>query len=83
MLFIVLGPSIVAYRCWGLGVQAVGPTMASFFGNLTSIFAALWSALLLGQMPQWYHPIALALIMAGIAVSSSRFRSGGAALGET
>lgn len=82
MLFIVLGPSIVAYRCWGLGVQAVGPTMASFFGNLTSIFAALWSALLLGQMPQWYHPIALALIMAGIAVSS-RFKSGGAALGET
>lgn len=72
MLFIVLGPSIVAYRCWGLGVQAVGPTMASFFGNLTSIFAALWSALLLGQMPQWYHPIALALIMAGIAVSSTR-----------
>lgn len=70
MLFIVLGPSIVAYRCWGLGVQAVGPTMASFFGNLTSVFAALWSALLLGQMPQWYHPIALALIMAGIGVST-------------
>lgn len=82
MLFIILGPSIVAYRCWGLGVQAVGPTMASFFGNLTSIFAALWSALLLGEMPQWYHPIALALIMAGIAVSS-QVRSGDAARVET
>jgi len=70
LLFIAIGPSILAYRSWGLGVQAVGPTMAAFFGNLTPIFAALWSALLLGQMPQWYHPIALVLITAGIAVSS-------------
>lgn len=70
MAFIAVGPSILAYRCWGLGVQAVGPTMASFFGNLTSIFAAVWSALFLGQHPSWYHPIALLLITAGIAVSS-------------
>lgn len=70
MIFIAVGPSILAYRCWGLGVQAVGPTMASFFGNLTSIFAALWSALFLGQHPRWYHPVALLLITAGIAVSS-------------
>ncbi|MGC4059861.1 MAG: DMT family transporter [Aquabacterium sp.] len=76
LLFIAVGPSIVAYRCWGLGVQAVGPTMAAFFGNLTPIFAALWSALFLGQRPDWYHPIALVLIMAGIAVSSRAIRSG-------
>jgi drug/metabolite transporter (DMT)-like permease len=70
MLFIAVGPSILASRSWGLGVQAVGPTMAAFFGNLTSIFAALWSAIFLGQTPSWYHPVALAMIMAGIAVSS-------------
>lgn len=84
MLFIAVGPSILAYRCWGLGVQAVGPTMASFFGNLTPIFAALWSALLLGQRPQWYHPIALCLITAGIAVSSRQpVRSGAQGRGAT
>jgi drug/metabolite transporter (DMT)-like permease len=48
--------------------------MAAFFGNLTPIFAALWSAIFLGQRPEWYHPVALVLIMAGIAVSS---RTGG------
>lgn len=74
MIFIAVGPSILAYRCWGLGVQAVGPTMASFFGNLTAIFAALWSALFLGQHPRWYHPVALLLITAGIAVSSASTR---------
>ncbi len=76
MVFIAIGPSILAYRCWGLGVQAVGPTMAAFFGNLTSIFAAVWSALLLGQHPRWYHPVALVLITVGIAISS-KVRSGG------
>jgi drug/metabolite transporter (DMT)-like permease len=74
LLFIAVGPSILAYRSWGLGVQAVGPTMASFFGNLTPIFAALWSALLLGELPRWYHPVALLLIVAGIAVSSRSVR---------
>jgi drug/metabolite transporter (DMT)-like permease len=70
MVFIAVGPSIVAYRCWGLGVQAVGPTLASFFVNLTPVFAAVWSLALLGQGPRWYHPVALGLIAAGIAVSS-------------
>lgn len=72
MLFIAIGPSILAYRGWALGVQAVGPTMAAFFGNLIPIFAALWSAIFLGQHPSWYHPVALALIVCGIAVSSPK-----------
>lgn len=81
LLFIAIGPSIVAYRCWGLGVQAVGPTVAGFFSNLTPVFAALWSTLLLGQGPRWYHPLALGLIAAGIVISSGwrpRLRSVGA-----
>jgi len=73
LLFIAIGPSIIAYRCWGLGVQAVGPTLAAFFINLTPVFAAAWSALFLGQWPRWYHPCALALITAGIAISSGRW----------
>jgi drug/metabolite transporter (DMT)-like permease len=70
MVFIAVGPSILAYRFWGQAVAAVGPTVSAFFGNLTPLFAALWSALFLGQSPRWYHPLALLLVMAGIAVSS-------------
>lgn len=76
MLFIAVGPSILAYRCWGLGVQAVGPNLAAFFINLTPVFAAVWSAIFLGQWPRWYHPCALLLITAGIAVSSGWLRFG-------
>jgi drug/metabolite transporter (DMT)-like permease len=72
LAFLAIGPSILAYRCWGLGVAAVGPALAAFFANLTPLFAALMSALWLGQLPQPYHALAFALIVAGIVVSNKR-----------
>ena len=71
-LFIALGPSLIAYRCWGLGVATVGPALAAFFGNLTPLIAAVLSAALLGETPQGYHGVAFGLIVAGIVVSSRR-----------
>jgi drug/metabolite transporter (DMT)-like permease len=46
--------------------------VAAFFANLTPLFAALLSALLLGEAPQPYHGLAFALIVAGIAASARR-----------
>jgi drug/metabolite transporter (DMT)-like permease len=70
LLYVAVGPSIIAYRCWGLGVATAGPAIAAFFANLSPLFAALLSAWLLGQWPQPYHAAAFALIVAGIAVSA-------------
>ncbi|MEO8280081.1 MAG: DMT family transporter [Ideonella sp.] len=70
--FVAIGPSIVGYYCWGKGVLAVGPSIAAFFANLTPVFAALMSALLLGQPPQWFHVAAFVLIAAGIVVTAKR-----------
>jgi len=72
LAYVAIGPSVIAYRCWGLGVTAVGPAVAAFFSNLTPVFAALLSAALLGEWPQWFHGAAFVLIAAGIAVSSRR-----------
>ena len=72
LLFVALGPALIAYRCWGAGVGRAGPTLASFFSNLTPLFAALMSAALLGEPPRPYHVIAFALIVGGIVVSSRR-----------
>ncbi len=74
LLFLAVGPSILAYRCWGLGVALGGPALASFFANLTPLFAALLSALLLGEAPRGYHAMAFALIVGGIVVSSRQSR---------
>ncbi|MDP1902079.1 MAG: DMT family transporter [Rubrivivax sp.] len=72
LAYVSLGASVVAYRCWGLGVAEGGPAMASFFNNLTPLFAALLSAAVLGEMPRPYHGVAFAFIVGGIAVSSLR-----------
>ena len=70
LIFVAIGPSLIAYRCWGLGVAEAGPALAGFFVNLTPVFAAVISATLLGVGPEWYHAGAFVLIAAGIVVSS-------------
>ena len=72
LLYIALGPAVLAYRCWGLGVQRVGPAVAGFFTNLTPLFAGLLSAAFLGELPHPHHALAFALIAGGIVVSARR-----------
>lgn len=72
LAYVAIGPSVIAYRCWGVGVAAVGPAVAAFFANLTPLFAALMSAAVLGEPPHLYHGLAFALIVVGIGVSYRR-----------
>jgi len=72
LAFVALGPAILAYRCWGLGVQIAGPTVAGFFSNLTPLFAAIMSSVFVGDLPQLYHAVAFGFIVGGIVVSSRR-----------
>lgn len=75
ILFVAIGPSLIAYRCWGLGVNGAGPTVAAFFANFIPLFTALLSAAILGEPPGLFHGAAFALIVAGIWVSSPKNRS--------
>lgn len=70
LAYVAIGPAVVAYRCWGMGVQRVGPNIAAFFSNLTPLFAALMSAAFLGEWPHVYHAVGFVLIVGGIVVSS-------------
>lgn len=75
ILFVAVGPSLIAYRCWGLGVNGAGPTVAAFFANLIPLFTALLSAAILGDPPQLFHGLAFLLIVVGILVSSATKKS--------
>ena len=75
ILFVAIGPSLIAYRCWGLGVNGAGPTVAAFFANLIPLFTALLSAAILGDPPQLFHGLAFVLIVVGILVSSTTQKS--------
>ena len=72
LLYVAVGPSLLAYQCWGAGVRRVGPGTAGFFANLTPLFAVLLSGAVLREPPQAYHALAFALIVGGIVVSSRR-----------
>lgn len=75
LAFIAIGPALLAYCFWGIGVRRAGPAVAGFFANLTPLFAALLSAAFLGEAPHLYHGLAFALIVGGIVVSSQSARS--------
>lgn len=72
LAYVAIFPAIIAYRSWALGVERVGPSIASFFGNLTPLFAALMSAAFLGEPPRAYHALAFVLIVGGILTSARR-----------
>ncbi len=72
LLYVAVGPSVLAYYCWGTGVAKAGPQVAGFFVNLTPLFAAILSAAVLGELPKAYHAAAFALIVGGIVVSSRK-----------
>ncbi len=72
LAYVSVAASIVAYRCWGMGVARLGPSVAGIFTNLTPLFAAVLAAAFLGELPQLYHGAAFALIVAGITVTSRR-----------
>lgn len=72
LLYVAIGPAIIAFRCWGAGVQRAGPSVGAFFTNLTPLFAAVFSSAFLGETPHLYHVLAFALIVAGIVFSARR-----------
>ena len=72
LLFIAVGPAVLAYRAWGAGVSRAGPAVAGFFINLTPLFTALLSSAFLGESPKLFHVLAFVLIVSGIVLSSRR-----------
>ena len=72
MLYIAIGPAILAYRAWDAGVARAGASVAGFFTNLTPLFTAILSSVFLGEVPHLYHALAFAMNAGGIVVSSRR-----------
>jgi drug/metabolite transporter (DMT)-like permease len=72
LMYVAIGPALLAYRSWGAGVSRAGPQVAGFFINLTPLFTAVLSSAFLGEVPHLYHALAFILIVGGIAVSASR-----------
>jgi drug/metabolite transporter (DMT)-like permease len=70
MLFVGIFPSFVAYVFWNRGVAELGPAVAGIFMHLVPAFGALLAWLFLGERIHLFHIVGIALILAGIALTT-------------
>ena len=70
VLYVAIFPALLGYICWQKAVARTGSQLPMFFLNLTPVFAAVMSILLLGEFPKMYHAIGLVLIVLGIGLAN-------------
>ena len=70
MLYVGVFPSFVGYIFWNRGVAEVGPNVAGIFVHLMPAFGALLAWIFLGERIYLFHIVGIALILAGIALTT-------------
>jgi len=75
MLYVGIFPSFVGYVFWNRGVQEVGPNVAGIFVHLIPAFGAILAWLFLDERIYLFHVAGIALILAGIALTTRGHRA--------
>jgi drug/metabolite transporter (DMT)-like permease len=75
VLYSAIGSLLLAYWGWGYVVQRLGAARAGVTMHLMPAIGVALAALFLGEYPRWYHFAGIALILAGVALSSLRAAS--------
>jgi len=72
LAYVGIFPSFIGYIFYNRGVAEVGAGKASLFIHLMPVFGTLLSALFLAEIPRGYHYAGIALIFAGIWLTTRR-----------
>ena len=72
LLYSAFASVMLAYAGWNYAVARLGAARVGGFSHLLPAFGVLFAALFLGEYPLWYHFAGVALIFAGIGLSSLR-----------
>ena len=70
VLYVGLVISLAAYMLWNRCIAALGATVTGVSYHLLSVFTPLMAYAALGERLAVYHGVGIALILAGVAVSS-------------
>ena len=70
MLYVGIFPSFVGYVFWNRGVAEVGSNIAGIFVHLMPVFGALLAWMFLGERIYLFHIVGIALILAGITLTT-------------
>jgi drug/metabolite transporter (DMT)-like permease len=74
MLYVGIFPAFVGYVFWNKAVAEVGPNVAGLFVHLMPAFGAILAWLFLDERIHAYHLGGIALILAGIAITTRGHR---------
>jgi drug/metabolite transporter (DMT)-like permease len=69
ILYIGLGPSLLAQLMFMRGVQLIGPTRAGIFTNIVPVMGPVLAVLILGEKFSLHHAVGLALVLGGIFIA--------------
>ena len=72
VLYSAVGSLLLAGAGWTYVVKRLGAARAGVTMHLMPGIAALMAMLFLDEVPRWFHGAGIALILAGVALSSSR-----------
>src|SRR5881394_970198 len=71
VLYSAIGSLLLAYVGWSYVVARLGPARAGVTLHLMPAFGVVLSAIFLGEYPRWYHFAGIALVLTGVALSST------------
>jgi len=72
VLYSAIGSMLLAYAGWSYVVTRLGAARAGVTMHLMPAMGVALAALFLGEYPRWFHFAGIALILAGVALSSFR-----------
>jgi drug/metabolite transporter (DMT)-like permease len=75
VLYSAIGSLLLAYAGWSYVVARLGAARAGVTMHLMPAFGIVLSAIFLGEYPGWYHFAGIALILAGVGLSTLRASS--------
>lgn len=75
LLYVAIGPSLVAQLTFMRAVELIGPGRAGVFVNLVPVFAPMMAVLILNEPFGLYHAVALVLVLGGIFIAERMGRA--------
>lgn len=69
LMYLGIFASVIAFFCWTLSIQKIGPSKSSPFLNLVPLFATLFAIVLLGEKLEVAQAIGGMFILSGVLLS--------------
>jgi drug/metabolite transporter (DMT)-like permease len=75
VVYSAVGSLLLAYAGWSYVVKRLGAARAGVTMHLMPVFGVVLSAIFLAEYPRWFHFAGIALVVAGVGLSSLRASS--------